>query len=82
MRSFGALLVEFRPVRELAAADVILGVFQQVPEFGAAVRRHDQIEAGGQQVASDFQGFIGMGGGGQDAGHSSVSSCAGFVASG
>ena len=61
------LAVEFRSVLELAGADVELGVLEQVPEFGAAMRRGHQFVAGRDQIMSDLESFLGMGVGGEDA---------------
>ena len=66
---FRRALVELRAMRELAAADIVFGVLQQVPEFGAAVRRHHQFPARRQQIVGDLQCLFGVAGGSQYARH-------------
>src|SRR5712691_5952425 len=52
--------VEFRTMLELAGADVELGVLEEIPEFGTAMRRADQLVARRNQIMGDLEGFFGM----------------------
>src|SRR5260370_10271088 len=62
-------LVEFRAVLKLAGADVILRVFQQLEEFGSAMRGSGQLPAGWQQIVGNGERLLGMGAGSENAWH-------------